>query len=127
MNVMAWVLRPVAINRRSAWLGRAPSAARSRMPSGPHHGERPRRTASTRDRVQGGSVRMAPQPGLEERRDVLFLRDPRILVAHMFEEEQLTGWPQHARSHRRGNRTCIKQTERSIACNQAPAASASRN
>jgi hypothetical protein len=40
---------------------------------------------------------MAPQLGVEERRDVLFLRDPRILVAHMFEKEQLTGWPQHAR------------------------------
>jgi hypothetical protein len=28
---------------------------------------------------------------------------------------------------RRGRRTCIKQTERRIACNQAPAASASCN
>src|SRR6185437_4955696 len=56
-------------------------------------GTAPRRTATTDsfERVIASRVarfRMAPQPGVEERRDVLFLRDPRILVAHMFEEEQ---------------------------------------
>ena len=55
------VARPTTIGRSIA------GCIRDRSTANGHDGQ-----LRTRDRVQGGSVRMAPQLGVEERRDVLF-------------------------------------------------------